>query len=193
MPFAFKKTDIPDVVLVEPKIFPDDRGFFAELFKASDFQANGIKEQFVQVNHSRSQKHVLRGLHYQLNPHAQSKLVTVVRGEIFDVAVDIRQGSPSFGHWVGLNLSEDNKRMLYIPCGFAHGFCALSETVEILYYCSTEYAPAAERNIIWNDPDVRVAWPTESPLLSPKDAAGKPLREAENNFVFGEKTAEGPR
>ncbi len=184
MPFTFKKLEVPGVILVEPRIFPDDRGFFAEIFKASDFKANGIPENFVQVNHSRSQKNVLRGLHFQLNPKAQAKLVSVVRGEIFDVAVDIRKGSPTFGRWVAQRLSDTNKRMLYIPVGFAHGFCALTDDVEIMYYCSEEYAPAMERNIIWNDPQVKVEWPVEVPLLSPKDAGGKFLKDIDNNFEF---------
>lgn len=184
MPFTFTRAIIPDVIVIEPKIFPDDRGFFAELFKASDFKANGIGESFVQVNHSKSQKDVLRGLHYQLNPKAQAKLVSVIKGEILDVVVDIRQGSPTFGQWVGQSLSESNKRMLYVPVGFAHGFCALTDEVEILYYCSAEYAPAFERNILWNDPDVNIAWPTARPILSSKDARGKSLKEAENNFFY---------
>jgi len=184
MPFTFKKCRIPDVILVEPRIFPDDRGFFAEIFKASDFKVNGISETFVQVNLSRSQKDVLRGLHFQLNPRAQSKLVSVLRGEIFDVAVDIRRGSPTYGQWAGENLSETNKRMLYVPAGFAHGFCALTGEVEIMYYCSDEYAPAMERNIVWNDPDINIAWPVSTPLLSPRDAGGKSLKAVDNNFEY---------
>lgn len=184
MPFTFTKARIPDVIVIEPKIFPDDRGFFAEVFKSSDFKANGIGETFVQVNHSKSQKNVLRGLHYQLAPKAQAKLVSVIKGEVMDVVVDIRRGSPSFGQWVSQNLSDTNKRMLYVPVGFAHGFCALSDTVEILYYCSVEYAPAFERNILWNDPEIKITWPTTQPILSPKDAGGKSLKEADNNFSY---------
>ena len=184
MPFSFSKTDISDVIVVEPKVLPDARGFFAELYKSSDFKKFGIDVSFVQVNQSRSEKNVLRGLHYQLNPKAQAKLVSVTRGEMFDVAVDIRKGSPTFGKWVGERLSETNKHMLYIPEGFAHGFCALSDEVEIMYYCSCEYAAECERAILWNDPAIHVAWPVVEPLLSPKDSGGKLLSQADNNFVF---------
>jgi dTDP-4-dehydrorhamnose 3,5-epimerase len=184
MPFSFRRTNIPDVIVVEPKIFPDSRGSFAELYKTSDFKAAGIDVSFAQVNHSCSQKNVLRGLHYQLNPKAQAKLVGVVRGEIFDVAVDIRRGSATFGQWIGEKLSSTNKRMLYIPEGFAHGFCALSDEVEILYHCSREYAAEYERSILWNDPVINIAWPVARPLLSPRDVGGKMLAEAENNFIF---------
>lgn len=184
MPFAFSRMRIPEIMLVEPEIFPDHRGFFAELFKASDFRAAGLPASFVQVNHSRSQKNVLRGLHYQLNPKAQAKLVSVVRGEIFDVVVDIRRGSPTCGQWVAERLSDINKKMIWIPAGFAHGFCVLSDHAEIIYYCSQEYAPDLERNIIWNDPDIAIDWPVAAPLLSPKDAHGKSLSAAENNFGY---------
>ncbi len=184
MPFSFIKTNIPDVVMVEPRFSPDSRGSFAELYKASDFKAAGIDVSFVQVNHSCSQKNVLRGLHYQLNPKAQAKLVNVVRGEIFDVAVDIRIGSPTFGKWAGERLSAANKRMLYIPTGFAHGFCALTDDVEIQYFCSEEYTCSYERIILWNDPVINIAWPVAAPLLSPKDTGGKTLAETEKNFIF---------
>ena len=184
MPFSFIKTDIPDVVVVEPRILSDARGFFAELYKASDFKKTGIDVSFVQVNQSRSQKNVLRGLHYQLNPRAQAKLVCVLRGEVFDVAVDIRKGSPTFGKWVGEHLSDANKRMLYIPVGFAHGFCVLSAEAELMYYCSGEYAAECDRTIMWNDPVIHVAWPVTEPILSPKDSGGKLLSQADNNFVF---------
>ncbi|MEI8011423.1 MAG: dTDP-4-dehydrorhamnose 3,5-epimerase [Candidatus Omnitrophota bacterium] len=184
MPFTFQKLDIPGVFLVEPKIFPDARGFFAELFKSTDFQAAGIPMAIAQVNQSRSQKNVLRGLHYQLNPAAQVKLVSVTRGEIFDVAVDIRQGSLTFGRWVSARLSEKNKHALYIPEGFAHGFCVMSDEAEIIYYCSREYAPAFDRSILWNDPSINIAWPVQDPILSAKDMSGRRLAEAENNFEF---------
>ena len=182
MSFKFSKMSIPDVVLIEPRIFSDPRGFFLELFKASEFRANAVPSTFVQINQSRSQKNVLRGLHYQLNPKAQTKLISVVHGEIFDVAVDIRRGSPTYGQWLGELLSGDNKRMLFIPEGFAHGFCVLSDEAEVIYYCSKEYAPELERTILWNDPVIAVAWPVKEPLLSPKDLAGKSLSAAENNF-----------
>ncbi|MEI6437311.1 MAG: dTDP-4-dehydrorhamnose 3,5-epimerase [Candidatus Omnitrophota bacterium] len=184
MPFTFTPTAIADVIEVEPKQFPDGRGFFAELYKSTDFKAAGITVGLCQVNQSRSQKNVLRGLHYQLKPQAQAKLVAVLRGEIFDVAVDIRKGSPTFGHWVGATLSETNKKMLYLPEGFAHGFCAISDEVEIMYFCSNEYAAACERSIIWNDPAIGITWPVAAPILSPKDAGGVLLAAAETNFEY---------
>ena len=172
MPFKFSRMKIPDVVLIEPRILSDSRGFFVELFKVSEFQANGVPVAFVQANHSRSQKNVLRGLHYQLKPKAQAKLISVVHGEIFDVAVDIRRESPTYGQWVADRLSETNKKMFFIPEGFAHGFCVLSDEAEIIYYCSEEYAPELERTILWNDPAIAIAWPVKEPLLSAKDSAG---------------------
>jgi len=185
MPFEFKKLDIPDVVLVIPKVFGDERGFFMETFKKSDFEKFGIKGDWVQDNHSRSKKGVLRGLHYQLEPKAQGKLVRVVRGMVFDVAVDIRKGSPWYGKWVGVILSEENKYMLWIPPGFAHGFLALEES-EVVYKCTAEYAPELDRGIIWNDPEIGIVWPIENPILSPKDSKHPFLKDAENNFVYKE-------
>jgi dTDP-4-dehydrorhamnose 3,5-epimerase len=187
MSFKFSKLSIPEVVLIEPKIFSDSRGFFVELFKASEFQSNGIRAKFVQVNHSRSQKNVLRGLHYQLNPKAQAKLISVVYGEIFDVAVDIRRESPTYGQWVGESLSDTNKKLLYIPEGFAHGFCVLSDEAQIIYYCSEEYAPQMERNILWNDPEIGVSWPIHEPVLSSKDLGGLFLSMVDNNFDYFKK------
>jgi dTDP-4-dehydrorhamnose 3,5-epimerase len=184
MPFKFSRMSIPDVVLIEPQVFSDPRGFFVELFKASEFQANGVPTAFVQVNHSLSKKNVLRGLHYQLNPKAQAKLISVVRGEIFDVTVDIRRGSPTYGQWTADRLSGANKKMLFIPEGFAHGFCVLSDEAEVIYYSSREYAPQLERNILWNDPRIGIVWPVKGPLLSSKDAGGAFLSGAENNFEF---------
>lgn len=184
MPFKFSRMRIPEVVLVEPTIFSDPRGAFVELFKASEFQANGVFMSFVQVNYSRSQKNVLRGLHYQLNPKAQAKLISVVSGEIFDVAVDIRRGSPTYGQWATDYLSGANKRMLFIPEGFAHGFCVLSDEAQIIYYCSNEYAKDLERTLLWNDPAIAIPWPVKAPLLSVKDAAGALLAQAENNFEY---------
>ncbi|QEI08394.1 dTDP-4-dehydrorhamnose 3,5-epimerase [Pigmentiphaga aceris] len=165
---------IPDVVLLTPKVFGDDRGFFFESFNAEKFAAaTGVDVQFVQDNHSKSQRGVLRGLHYQLPPNAQGKLVRVVQGEVFDVAVDLRRNSPTFGKWVGEILSGENKRQLWIPAGFAHGFVVTSDTAEFLYKTTALYAPSAERCIAWDDPDIGVAWPlTAAPLLSPKDAEG---------------------
>ena len=184
MPFSFRRLEIPEVVLVEPRVFPDQRGFFMESYKYTDFAAFGITEQFVQDNHSRSQKGVLRGLHYQNPPKAQGKLVRVVVGEVFDVAVDIRKGSPTYGRWVGVTLSAENKYMLYIPPGFAHGFCVLSEVAEVLYKTTEEYAPDCEAGIAWNDPEIGIAWPIESPILSPKDAQLPSLKHAENRFTY---------
>lgn len=172
---------IPEVVLLEPKVFGDDRGYFYESFNQQAFnQAIGYPVQFVQDNHSKSQQGVLRGLHYQLAPRAQGKLVRVVQGEVFDVAVDIRRNSPSFGQWVGVILSAENKQQLWIPAGFAHGFVTLSETAEFLYKTTDYYAPEAERCILWNDSSININWPiTGQPLLSGKDSAGKPLSQAD--------------
>lgn len=185
MPFEFIKQEIPDVVLIKPKIFTDERGFFVESYKYSDFASNGITDNFVQDNHSKSSRGVLRGLHYQLNPKAQKKLVRCVSGKIFDVAVDIRQGSPSFGKWVGAELTEDNKNMFYIPAGFAHGFLVLSDTAEIIYKTTEEYAPECDRGIKWDDPDIGINWNLSGePIVSQKDANQPSLKDAEINFVY---------
>jgi dTDP-4-dehydrorhamnose 3,5-epimerase len=186
MPFNFKPLEIPDLMLIEPKVFGDKRGFFMETFKLSEFQANGINGDFVQDNMSRSQKGVLRGLHYQLNPKAQGKLVMTVKGAVFDVAVDIRKGSPYYGKWVAKKLSEDNRLMFWIPPGFAHGFMTLSDSAEIIYKTTEEYAPELERGIIWNDPTIGIKWPSLSPLLSERDAALPSLGDAEINFSYEE-------
>ena len=168
---------IADVLLIEPKVFGDDRGFFFESFNQQRFnEATGLDLPFVQDNHSKSAKNVLRGLHYQLPPKAQGKLVRVVAGEVFDVAVDIRPDSPTFGQWVGEILSADNKRQLWIPPGLAHGFLVLSESAEFLYKTTDYYAPELERGIIWNDPDLAIAWPfAGEPVLSGKDAVSARL------------------
>jgi dTDP-4-dehydrorhamnose 3,5-epimerase len=173
-------TAIPGVLIIEPKVFGDARGFFYESFNQKAFnEATGTNHQFVQDNHSRSSKGVLRGLHYQIE-QPQGKLVRVVRGAVFDVAVDIRKGSPTFGKWVGVELSEENHRQLWVPPGFAHGFLVTSESAEFLYKTTDYYAPAHERSLLWNDPDVGVAWPiTGEPQLAAKDAAAKSLDEAE--------------
>ena len=185
MPFSFKPLEIPDVILVEPKVFGDQRGFFMETYKKSDFKENGIPYEFVQDNHSKSQRGVLRGLHYQLYPRAQGKLVRCVRGRIWDVAVDIRKGSPWFGKWVAVELSEENKLMLWVPPGFAHGFVALEDDTEVMYKVTDEYAPDLDRGIIWNDPDLAIDWPIKDPILSDKDRSLPSFNEAENNFVYG--------
>ena len=175
---------IPDVILFEPKVFGDERGFFYESFNQQKFEElTGLKRHFVQDNHSKSQKGVLRGLHYQLPPKAQGKLVRVVQGEVFDVAVDIRKNSPTFGQWVGEMLSSGNNRQMWIPEGFAHGFVTLSDTAEFLYKTTDYYAPEYERCIAWNAPEISIEWPfTEAPLLSGKDRQGLSLSDAE---VFG--------
>ena len=173
-------TAIPDVKIIEPKIFGDDRGFFFESFNHAHFEeAIGRKVAFVQDNHSRSVKGVLRGLHYQIQ-QPQGKLVRVVVGEVFDVAVDLRQSSPTFGQWVGVTLSAENKRQLWVPEGFAHGFVVTSDVAEFLYKTTDYYAPAHERCIVWNDPDLAIDWPIDgSPALSGKDAAGASWHAAE--------------
>jgi dTDP-4-dehydrorhamnose 3,5-epimerase len=172
-------TAIPEVVVIEPKVFGDARGFFFESFNQRAFnEATGLEVQFVQDNHSRSAKGVLRGLHYQVQ-HPQGKLVRVVRGAVFDVAVDIRKGSATFGQWVGMELTEDNHRQLWVPPGFAHGFVVLSASADFLYKTTDYYAPEYERCIAWNDPTIGVQWPiSEAPTLSPKDTLGGPLKNA---------------
>lgn len=174
------ETKIPDVLIFEPRVFGDDRGFFYESFNAREFEkATGINAHFVQDNHSKSKKNVLRGLHYQTK-QAQGKLVRVTQGEVFDVAVDLRRSSPTFGEWVGEVLSADNKRSLWLPAGFAHGFLVLSDTAEFLYKTTDFYAPDAEWIIKWDDPTIGVLWPLDGqPELSAKDAAGKSLAEVE--------------
>ncbi len=183
MNFEFVKLEIPEVILIKPKVFEDVRGFFMEAYKASVFAQAGINYAFVQDNHSKSKKGVLRGLHYQLEPKAQGKLVRCIKGKIWDVAVDIRRGSPTFGRWVAVELSEENKYMLWIPPGFAHGFLAL-EDCEIIYKCTEEYAPELDRGIIWNDPDIAISWPIDNPILSAKDAKLPRLKDAEINFEY---------
>ena len=173
-------TALPDVSLVDPQVFGDSRGYFMETYNARDFERLGLGRCFVQDNQSRSRQDVLRGLHYQRGC-PQAKLVRVVRGTVFDVAADVRRGSPTFGRWVGEILSEDNRRMLFIPEGFAHGFFVLSEHAEFVYKCSAYYAPEEERGVIWNDPTLAIAWPipaNSSPLLSGKDSRYPRLLDA---------------
>ena len=174
-------TALPDVLILEPKVFGDERGFFFESFNQRSFdEAVGRHVEFVQDNHSRSQRGVLRGLHYQLPPHAQGKLVRVVSGRVFDVAVDMRRKSETFGRWAGTELSVDNHRQLWIPPGFAHGFLVLSESADFLYKTTDYYAPQAEASLRWDDPDVAIDWPLQgiAPLLSAKDLAAPPLAAA---------------
>jgi dTDP-4-dehydrorhamnose 3,5-epimerase len=173
---------IPDVLILEPKIFGDERGFFFESFNQKAFQeVTGLDVTFVQDNHSKSAKNVLRGLHYQVPPKAQGKLVRVIKGEVFDVAVDLRKGSKTFGHWVGDMLSAANNRQLWIPPGFAHGFLTLSDTAEFLYKTTDYYSPEHERCIRWDDPEIAIDWPLTAgaPILAAKDAAAPPFYAAE--------------
>jgi dTDP-4-dehydrorhamnose 3,5-epimerase len=173
-------TSIPDVLIIEPKVFGDERGFFFESYNERHWQAaTGLATRFVQDNHSRSAKGVLRGLHYQIK-QPQGKLVRVVAGEVFDVAVDLRRSSPTFGRWAGVCLSAENKRQMWVPEGFAHGFVVLSEAAEFLYKTTDYYSAEHERSIIWNDPDLAIDWPISGlPLLSPKDAAAPHFADAE--------------
>jgi len=184
MPFEFVSLTIPDLKLIKPRIFNDDRGLFLELYRYSDFSRAGLREHFVQDNYSKSEKGVLRGLHYQKNPKSQGKLVSCVKGVIYDVAIDIRKGSPHYGKWAGVELTEENKHLLYVPTGFAHGFQVISETAEVMYKCTEEYSPENDRGIIWNDPNINVLWPLKNPLLSAKDKAHPLLTDVDNNFVF---------
>jgi len=172
MPFQMRTTPIDGLLVIEPKVFADERGFFMESFKASDFAAFGITQNFVQDNHSKSRKGVIRGLHFQRAPYAQGKLVRVTRGRAWDVAVDLRKGSPTFGTWCAVELSAGNHLLFWIPEGFAHGFLALEDDTELLYKCTAEYNPTSDGGIRWNDPDIAVVWPQigVSPLISSKDA-----------------------
>jgi dTDP-4-dehydrorhamnose 3,5-epimerase len=177
----FIPLNIPDILLIQPQVFGDERGFFMETYQAERFAAAGIPAHFVQDNHSRSRQGTLRGLHYQIQ-QAQGKLIRAIVGEIYDVAVDIRRASPTFGQWVGQALSAENKQQLWIPAGFAHGFYVVSQFAEVTYKTTDFYAPQWERTILWDDPALGIAWPIpagQAPLLSPKDVQGKLLRDAE--------------
>jgi dTDP-4-dehydrorhamnose 3,5-epimerase len=181
----FEPTEIPDVIRIEPQVFRDARGFFLESHHDAKFAAGGIAARFVQDNHSRSARGTLRGLHMQLR-HAQGKLVRCTAGEVFDVAVDVRRGSPTFGKWVGETLSADNFRQLWVPPGFLHGFCVTSESAEIQYKCTAPYHPEDELGVLWNDPVLAIRWPVSEPLLSAKDAALPSFREIEARLpAFG--------
>jgi len=171
------ETSLPGVWVIEPTVYADERGFFMETYHSARFQALGIPAAFVQDNHSRSIRGVLRGLHYQ-EPNPQGKLVRCVRGAVYDVAVDVRKGSPQFGKWTSAELTEDNKRLFWVPPGFAHGFCALSDVAEIAYKCTAFYDPKSDHSILWNDPDIGITWPVSKPSLSPKDAAAPRLKDA---------------
>jgi len=182
----FIKTEIPGIIIIEPKVFGDSRGFFMESFHKTRFAENGINEEFVQDNVSRSSKGTLRGLHYQLNPFAQGKMVRVSLGEVYDVAVDIRKGSPTYGKYIGEILSEENRKMMYVPAGFAHGFIVLSDVAEFTYKCTNFYAPQSEKSILWNDAEIGIKWPIQPDLekISSKDKAGLLLKNAEINYKF---------
>ncbi len=182
----FINTELPGVILIKPKVLGDERGFFLEGYKKSIFDNNGINETFLQDNHSKSSYGVLRGLHYQLNPQPQGKLVRCIRGSIFDVAVDIRIDSPTYGKWIGVVLSEQNKDMLYIPPGFAHGFLTISGEAELLYKATNEYSFEHDRGIKYNDPDININWPKINCeyILSAKDQIQPPLKNADINFYY---------
>lgn len=185
--FNFSAVSIPGILVIEPKAFEDDRGFFMEFYNKNEFANDGFTELFVQDNHSRSRKGVVRGLHYQINPTAMGKLVKVLRGKIFDVGVDIRQGSPTFGKWHGEILSDINQKMLYFPPGFAHGFLALTDYSEVIYKCTGMYSSKDERAILWNDPEIGINWPVdqvEKLIVSDKDKNHPGLKKAETNFYF---------
>ncbi len=179
-----KTTPLEGLIVIEPRVFEDSRGFFLETFNAEKYSSHGIPSQFVQDNWSRSIKNTLRGLHFQ-NPNAQGKLVSVIRGSVYDVAVDIRKESTTFGKWFGLELSDVNRRQLWIPPGFAHGFCVLSDVADFMYKCTEFYAPDCERAIAWNDPELGIDWPTPTPLLSPKDAAAPKMRDIQFGMAVG--------
>lgn len=182
MSFRFRPLEIPDVLLVEAPPRGDARGFFREVYRGVDFEAAGIREDFVQDNFSHSGRGILRGLHFQKPPRAQAKLVAVLQGEIWDVALDLRRGSPSYGRWVSETLSDANARMLYVPAGFAHGFCVVSETADVLYKVSDVYAPELDRGVRWDDPALGIPWPVRDPELSAKDLGLPFLAAADNPF-----------
>jgi dTDP-4-dehydrorhamnose 3,5-epimerase len=183
MSFRFTPLTLPGLILVEVTRHGDARGFFAETYRESAFRAAGIELPFVQDNHSRSTCGVLRGLHYQLPPKPQGKLIRVIQGEVFDVVVDLRRGSPGYGRWVGTRLLGDDGRLLWIPPGFAHGFLVLSESVDLIYKVTAEFDAGLDRGIRWNDPAIGIEWPTDAPVLSPRDQALPTLANAENPFV----------
>jgi dTDP-4-dehydrorhamnose 3,5-epimerase len=176
MPSIFESTALAGVVIIVPKVFGDARGFLMETFKLSEFEAAGLPLTLVQENHSMSSAGTLRGLHYQRDPKAQGKLVRVIRGEIYDVAVDIRDGSPTYGQWLGVTLSDSNRKSIYIPPGFAHGFCVVSPEAEVIYKTTAEYAPDHEHGIRWDDPALAITWPVATPTLSERDKHWPPFK-----------------
>ena len=186
--FKFTNSPIPGILIIEPKAFADDRGFFLEFYNRDSFAEIGIKDPFIQDNHSRSKKGVLRGLHYQIHPVPMGKLVKCTKGKIFDVGVDIRKGSATFGKWYGEILTGDNHKMLYFPPGFAHGFLSLEDDTDVIYACTGVYSPANERAIVWNDPEIGIKWPLElaggKAIVSEKDQKHPGLKKAETNFSY---------
>ncbi len=182
MPFNNEKTTLQGLLILTPRLFPDDRGFFMETYKESDFIEAGISERFVQDNHSRSSKGTLRGLHFQRPPFAQAKLVRCTRGRLWDVAVDLRPSSPTYKQWHGVELSEENRVMFFIPAGFAHGFVALEDGTELQYKCSAEYNARSDGGVRWDDPELAIDWPIKEVLVSPKDAALPYLKDIQNPF-----------
>lgn len=184
MPFTFKRLNIPGIILIEPKLFQDSRGFFAEIYKQVDFAKEGLAKPIAQINYSKSTKGILRGLHYQKNPMAQAKFVQVIHGRIFDVAVDLRKDSPAYGKWIGETLSSQDLKILYIPEGLAHGFCVLSDEALITYYCTNVYSPDDERGVIWNDPELKIRWPLENPVVNIRDSKFPLFKGADNNFTY---------
>ena len=191
MPFVFTCLEIPEVILIEPLVFRDQRGFFMETYKRSEFAAAGITDNFVQGNQSKSSRGILRGLHYQKNPRAQGKLVRAVSGEIYDVVVDLRRGAPTYGKWLAVGLSAQENKMLYVPVGFAHGFCVTSEEAEVLYAATEEYAPEYEAGVIWSDPDLAIPWPIADPQVSARDRRWPSLKQADNNFSWQQADSSG--
>ncbi|MCF7914645.1 MAG: dTDP-4-dehydrorhamnose 3,5-epimerase [Spirochaetaceae bacterium] len=185
MPFEFEPTPLQGLIVIKPRVFTDDRGFFMESYKESEFSAAGIKEKFVQDNHSYSQKNIIRGLHFQREPHGQGKLVRCIAGRVWDAVVDLRANSPTYTQWYGTELSSQNKTMLYIPPGFAHGFAVLSDTAEFVYKVTAEYAPASDGGILWNDPEIGIGWPLNyrDALVSEKDQELPLLKEIEVPFI----------
>jgi dTDP-4-dehydrorhamnose 3,5-epimerase len=186
--FTVTKSPLPGLLAIEPKVFSDDRGFFMEFYNRDSFAELGIKGPFIQDNHSRSSRGTVRGLHYQINPSPMGKLVKCIKGKIFDVGVDVRQGSPTFGKWYGETLTGDNHKMLYLPPGFAHGFLSLEDDTDVIYACTGVYTPKDERAILWNDPEIGIKWPLElvggKALVSGKDEKNPRLKEAETNYSF---------
>ena len=182
MTLKSSETSLPGVLLMEPVAFPDDRGYFMETYHMGKYTEAGLDRPFVQDNLSHSRRFTLRGLHYQLN-HPQGKLIYVIVGEIFDIAVDIRRGSPTFGQWTGIHLSAKNRHQIYVPEGFAHGFCVLSEIADVMYKCTDLYAPGDEYGILWSDPALAISWPVENPILSDKDAANPALKDVPESHL----------